>query len=450
MAKLKRITAFCLSLCLFVVAVLPGFEAKAAYSPDFEVYSESAMLIDMDTKKVIFEKNADKQLYPASITKIMTCLLVLENIPQDQLETTVITAKTYIFDQLYGLGASNVDIRHNEEVRVIDLLYALMMRSACEAADMLADYIGDGSIDNFVQMMNDKAQELGATKTVFRNAHGLHHPDQVTTARDVWTILNYAIENYPLFLTIATEDRYTMPATNKHSKPRTISHTNTMMYKGTYYYPYIKGIKTGTTSEAGKNLVSMATHDSYNYLLITLHAPVKYENGDPISDNLSYLDHKNIYNWVFDNFSNQPVVKKDASAAQVNIRLGKDKDVLLLAPEKDVIALLPNHVDISSVQKIPDVPKEISAPVAKGQVVGKLTLKSADEVIGEVNLVATEAVERSTFLYILDSVKKFFTSFWFKLALIIIVVFLVLYVTLIVMYNRKKKKSKRVKPKRYF
>lgn len=179
---MRRFIATVLSFCI-VILCIPNLAADAAYAPDFTVSSESALLVSMDSGKIIYEKNADKQLYPASLTKIMTCLLVLEAIPETELESTVITGKQYIFDELYLKGASHANIMANEQVRAIDLLYATMLRSACEAANMLADYVGNGGDDSiadadniprFVDMMNVKAKEIGATNTVFKNAHGLH------------------------------------------------------------------------------------------------------------------------------------------------------------------------------------------------------------------------------------------------------------------------------------
>lgn len=449
---MRKVISVFLSVCMIMALLMPSLTASAAFEPDFEVSSESVLLIDMDSEKVLYSKNPDRICFPASLAKIMTFLIVMENVPEEKLEETTV-AKTYIFDRLYGMNASNAGIMHNEEVRIIDLLYALMLPSACEAASILADYVGNGSIEAFVAMMNEKAQELGCTSTVFKNEHGLHDPEQVTTANDLWKIIKYTMDKYPLFLKVSKEGTYVMPATNKHSKERTIRHTNLMMFKNLvdskYYYPYIKGIKTGTTSEAGKNMVSMATKDNYNYMLITLHAPTKYENGDTISDNLCYLDHKNIYNWAFSNFSLKPIITEGQTAGQIKVNFGKNKDVLLLEPEQKVITLLPNHVDVSSVQKVRELPESVNAPITKGQVVGKLKLKLDDEVIGEVNLIASEAVERSTALYILNQIGSFFSSFWFKLAIVIIVIFLILYITLIIMYNRRKKKRKRLHTRRY-
>ncbi len=356
------------------------------------------------------------------------------------------TAPRYIFDDLFQLNVSNADIRHGEEIRMIDLLYALMLRSACEGASIIADYVGGGSIDNFVQMMNEKAKALGCTNTNFTNPHGLHDDNQYTTAADMYKITKYALDNLPIFKEIACSNSYVMPATNKHSSERTIYHTNTMMDErraGKYYYAPIKGIKTGTTDESGRNLVSMASQDAYTYILVTMGAPMYYDNGDTISDNLSFIDAKQLYQWAFDKWSIQPVVKPTSPEGEVKARLAKDKDVVQVFPEKEIQKLLRKDIDISSLQKIKTLEESVDAPVKKGDVLGSMEVKLADETLATVNLVAGEDLDRSIWLFILDCIKKVFTSIWFKLAVVIIIILIALYIAYTVMYNKRKRRRKR-------
>lgn len=420
-------------------------EGASQSSPDlgFEVNSEAVYLVSYDTGTVLYQKNADKRMYPASLTKIMTAIIAIENC--SDLET-VVTAPSYIFDELYTLNVSNADIRHGEEIRMIDLLYALLLRSACEGASIIADYIGGGSIDAFVEMMNQKAQELGCKDTHFVNPHGLHDDNQYTTAEDMYIITKYALDNLPIFKEIACTNSYVMPATNKHSEERTIYHTNTMMDErraGKYYYAPIKGIKTGTTDESGRNLVSMATQDAYTYILVTMNAPMYYDNGDTISDNLSFIDAKQLYQWAFDKWSIQPVVKPTSPEGEVKVRLAKDKDVVQVFPEKEIQKLLRNDIDISSLQKIKNLEESVDAPVKKGDVLGTMEVKLADETLATVNLVAGEDLDRSFWLFILDCIKKIFTSIWFKLAIVVLIILIALYIAYTVMYNKRKRRRRR-------
>lgn len=453
MKKLAALlTAAMVFACSFAPSVFaePASDAspsngQSASSPDlgFTVNSEAVYLVSYDSGTVLYQKNADKKMYPASLTKIMTAIIAIENC--SDLET-VVTAPGYIFDDLFELNVSNADIRHGEQIRMIDLLYALMLRSACEGASIIADYVGGGSIDNFVQMMNDKAQELGCNNTHFVNPHGLHDDNQYTTAADMYKITKYALDNLPIFKEIACSNSYVMPATNKHSSERTIYHTNTMMDErraGKYYYAPIKGIKTGTTDESGRNLVSMASQDAYTYVLVTMGAPMYYDNGDAISDNLAFIDAKQLYQWAFDKWIIQPVVKPTSPEGEVKVRLSKDKDVVQVFPEKEIQRLLRKDIDISSLQKIKTLEESVDAPVKKGDVLGTMEVKLADETLATVNLVAGEDLDRSIWLFILDCIKKVFTSIWFKLAVVILIILIALYVAYAVMYNKRKHRRKR-------
>ena len=406
--------------------------------------SKAAYMVNLDTGTVMYRKNENKQMYPASFTKIMTAILVLES--GADLDSTVITAPPYIFDELYGLGASTADIRPNEEVTLRDLLYALLLPSACEAGSILADYFGDGSIQNFVDKMNAKAAELGCKNTHFVNAHGLHSPDQYTTAYDMYLITKHAMTLSP-FLEIACTPQYTMAATNKHDSTRNIYHSNAMMSGGRggdYYYPDIKGGKTGTTDEAGKNLVSMATKDGYNYLLITMGAAAEPQN-------MSYVDAINLYDWAFDNFQIKTVMETTETVAEITVNQSWDRDHMLLTPEQDVKALIPTVVDPSSIQRdVSEVPESVTAPIEKGQVICQVKLKLADDVFETVNLVASEEAKRSTILMAWDGVKGFFSSFWFKLLIGVIIVLFAAYLTFMIMYNKKRKKNKVIHRKRKF
>ena len=178
--------------------------ADVSFSPDFEVYSEAALLINLDTGDVIYSKNADKQLVPASLTKIMTAVLLLEQYADDitALSTTYVSGGYEVFDDIYLQNPSTADIQRGEKVSYKDLLYALMLRSACEAANIIAVNIG-GSLGGFAEMMNLKAAQLGMDNTHFTNAHGLFWEDHYTTANDLAILTQYAM-TLPMFMEVAT------------------------------------------------------------------------------------------------------------------------------------------------------------------------------------------------------------------------------------------------------
>ena len=395
-------------------------ETPAADTTDpetgFTVNSTAVYLVNLDSGIVIYQKNAETPMYPASLAKIMTCLLVLENV--DDLNETVTTSYT-VFDNLWGLNASNAGLYPGEEVRVIDLLYGLMLPSGCDAAGVLAETVA-GSEAAFVEMMNEKAAELGCENTHFTNASGLHDPNQYTTALDIYRITAYAMQ-YDQFLDISTSYSYQMPATNKNDA-RTIYHTYAIMNPSSSYYDEsVKGIKTGTTDESGRNLVSIASRNAYNYLLITMGAPIYYDDGTTIEQNLSYMDALHLYDWAFNDWAVQTVVSTTDVQGQVKVALCASKDVVNVVPEEEVRRLMLKSIDSSSLQMIPTLQETVDAPVKAGQVLGTLEIRMADETVANVNLVAAESLSRSGWLAFCRGVADFFTSPFFWLGVVLLI-----------------------------
>ena len=445
---MKKLTALFLAFIMTIMICAPVVNAEDDPELGFSVSSQAAYLVNNETGIVIYEKNPDQKMDPASLAMIMTAIVAIENCPD--LENTMVTAPTYIFDEIFLLGAMNVDMKHGEEARMIDLLYAMILRTACECANIIADYIGGGSIDTFVGMMNQKAQEIGATNTHFANPHGLPNDEQYTTARDMYLITKYAMEMDPIFMQIATSTDYTMPATNKHSSERTIYHTNDMMSEsrgGTLYYPYVKGIKTASTDN-GRNLVSTAVKDAYSYTLVTLGAQRYYENGDELSDNMAFVDAKQLYEWAFNNWGIRSVVKTSTIITSVKVEMGKDVDEITVFPDQDVDYLMRMDIDMSSLQQVINLPDSVDAPITAGQVLGTMDLKLADTSIATVNLVASENVERSTWLYIVRGIQNFFGSIWLKLIVALLLLLVAAYIAFMILTNNRNKKRRRRKMKR--
>lgn len=437
----KRFVSVFLVFIITAVTVFSPFStASATFTPDQEINSQAAYLVNMDSGEVLYAKNEDQQIIPASLTKIMTAIIVLEE--EDDLNR-IITAPSYVFDEFVGVGVSTADFRAGEQIRVIDLLYGLLLQSACEAGNILADYYGGGNIQTFIDKMNTKAQELGATNTHFVNAHGLDAEGQVTTAKDMYLITKYAL-SLDHFEEISCTALYEAPATNIHTEPRYFVHTNLMMNEyrgGSYYYEPIKGIKTGTDGGV-KNLVSMASKNGFNYLLVTLGAP------DVDGDNLCFKDTKYLYEWAFNGFSYKTVLKSTETVGTTKIRLSSETDTLQLAPAEDLTLLLPNDVDISSVQQILNVPESVDAPVNKGDEIGTMQLKLNDEVIGETKVVAATSVSKNFIYGVWDVVTKVFGNIWVQLIAGAVVACILFYIIITILYNRKEKKRKQLTAQR--
>lgn len=450
MKWVKKITAVLSAAVLSVSVCTQAAFGAVTYEPDsFTVSAQAAYLINTDTDTLIYAKNENEQLPPASLTKIMTAILVLdkykgadESSTEQALSDIVVTAPGYIFDDLYTLNASTADIRRGEEVRMIDLLYALLLASACEAGSIIADYMGDGDIQAFVDQMNEKAKEIGCKNTHFTDPHGLDD-NQYSTAYDMYLITKYAL-SLPLFEKISTTVSYEMPATNKHDSTRYVIHTNNMLSQvrgGSLYYEPVRGIKTGTTGLDTKNLVSMAEKDGYHYMAIVLGCPIYDSQGNKVSN--SYIDTKNLYEWAFDSFEIRKILDTDYRAVEVPVKLAKGKDYVIAVPKEDISILMPTDIDVSTIQKIPQLNDDLKAPLKAGEdVVGTLTLKLKDEVLATVDLVAAEDVEQSKVLFLLDEVKNFFSLIYVKIALAILLVAALVYIGFTISMYRKKKRGR--------
>ncbi len=426
-------------LIVTLVMVLCSVPAQAAYTPDFDLQSETVLLLNMDTGKVMYEKNADARVYPASLTKIMTAILALENV--EDLDGTKVALKQYIQDMLYGKNASLGGILLGEEVSMRGLLYASMLQSANEASLMIGDYLGDGSLTQFAEMMNDKAKELGCTGTNFVNPNGLHDENHYTTARDMAKIAAYAMQN-PEFVEIVNTVSIDIGPTNKHEQLVEITTNKVIVPSSIYYNPAVSGIKTGTLDEAGRCFVSTATKDGFTYLLVLMGAPFYNEDGTFMETMINFEETNKLYDWVFDSFKVKTVMEKGRYIADIPVRLSYEKDVVGLVADARLTALIPADVETSSVQLVPTLPESIDAPVKKGDKVGSVKLVLAGEELGEVDLVANESVEMSKILYYYDQAMELLDSFWVKFAILFVALLVVAYIALMILMNKHNRKRR--------
>ncbi len=438
---------------LIAVSIFPIAEIYASFEPSFEISAQSAYVVNLDTGIVVYEKNAHEKRSIASVTKLMTALLLLENV-QD-LENTKITAPGYIYDEIVTEmpQSSTADIRPYEEVTAKDLLYALLLPSANEAASIVADYIGNGNMQNFYSIMNARATQLGCKNTNFTSAHGYFgmERDNYSSAYDLYLIAK-ACYDTPLFMEAASTNQYWMSLSNKHPNVITpggpegssypIYTTNRMQQPNTGVFdPRIKGMKTGSTEQAGRNFVSTATDGEYTYLFVVLGSP--YE---PAEDGYSqaFHDTKALLDWCFKDFSVAPVMDTTRPIEQVSLAYSGETDVLKVYPQSNFMTLLPNGSDTTVVQKEFELPKVVSAPIKKGDVIGTVTLSLGDEKLGKVLLIANEDIERNNFLYYSDLVKRFFDSLFFKVLISVLAVMAIAYMVLFIIIVRKTKNVRRV------
>lgn len=436
---MKRVVVLvvCLSLLFTFLSI-----NVSAVSPEGPIPAEYVYLVNTDTETVVYEKNGNEKAYPASLTKIMTAIIALEK--TQNLDAMEITAPAYIFNEFYGIGVSNAEIARGEVFTMRELLYALMLNSACEAASIIADHVGGGSIEAFVDMMNDKAKEIGATNTNFVNAHGLFDENQYTTPHDMYLIAKYAV-NVPGFMEIASTKSWTIEG-NDLRTTKNLVHTNRMLFTTSSYYmgkqdndsknDILQGIKTGTLEESGRNLITVASNNGYNYLCVIM-------GGDYADKESHYKSTKSLYEWAFENFRVKTLLDTKKAVTETKVILSSDTDHVLLKAAESITALVPVNIESSSVVLQTEVPEFVKAPIKAGDVIGKGSVLLMGEVIATVDLVAVEDIERSTLLHIGYSLLNVMKSGWFVLGAIAFVALLILYIILSIMYSNYKRRNRK-------
>lgn len=261
-----------------------------------------------------------------------------------------------------------------EELSIYELLNLMMVPSGNDAALALAEYVGDGDIQKFVDLMNEKAQELGCQDTHFMNPHGLHDEQHYTTARDM-AIITQAAMKEPYFMEITNQVYYTLRATNKSSQPRTVYTTNRMINQnadgGQYYYRYCRGIKTGSHDEAGYCVVTTAVREDlgYSYLCVAMHCPEYTESGE-YNVHGEMIDSKNLYQWAFNNLSLKTILESGSVVGEVGLEYAWEKDTVQVLASQSFSTILPDSVDASSIVVKTELPETIEAPVKKGNRTG--------------------------------------------------------------------------------
>lgn len=435
---MKRLCSVVLSLIILVVSIIGAFPASASvYTPDVELYSKAYMLINLDDDSypVVAQKNQDEKMYPASLTKIVTAMVTLENV--DNLQQTVTVSKE-AYNVLLGTGAQVAGLQIGDTLTIEQLLYLTMVHSACDATEVLAEYVGK-TRDNFVKMMNDYVKSLGCENTNFENPDGLHSENHYTTASDMAKITLAALKN-STFTKIAYTVQYEYNGMNYYN-------TNLMLRSGyvSYYYKYAKGIKTGSTSEAGYCVITTASKDGYNYLAIVMGAPVIDYNKDGYVEKCSFIDAATLFEWAFTSLKYSTVVTKNEVLDEIPVENGKNADTLRLVAKEDITTIVPAGLDKSAVIiEAQDKPESVSAPINQGDTVCKANIIYGEQVIAQVDLVAAQTVELSTFLKIINAVKDFFGLTVVKIILAVIVIFIVCYLALVINnYNKKKKRKNR-------
>ncbi len=374
---------------LFIGATLsPSSGLAAEKKTDLADNARSAILIERDTGQVLYEKNSDEKLPPASMTKIMTMLLVMEALETGKIR---LDEKVWTSEYAASMGGSQIFLEEGEEMTVEELLLAVAIASANDASVALAEKIA-GSEENFVEMMNEKAKELGLKNTKFQNSTGLSAKDHYSSARDMAVLAKELLKyeeitkytkQYEAYLREDTDNKFWLVNTNRLVK----------------FYPGVDGLKTGYTSEAKYCLTATAKKDDMRVIAVVFGAPSSKERNKQIS---------RMFDYAFSQFQSKQYFKKGDVIGEVPLEKGERKKIKVASGES--VSLLTKKGE-----KLDDVEtelklKKIKAPVKKGEEVGKILLKKDGKVLAENSVVAGENVKTAGWWTLYKRVLGLFTK----------------------------------------
>lgn len=379
----------------------------------------NVVFVETNTEKILYENDAYEKIYPASTTKLMTAILVVENCNLDEIVTVSENAVKSV-----PSGYVNANLKVGEELAVEQLLYAMLIPSANDAANALAEHIA-GSIESFSSMMNTRAVELGCQNTNFTNPSGLHQKEHYTTAYDLSLIGKTAINNEEIRKILNTVS-YTLPNTNKYNgRQRVFTTTNYLIRKNLtkYYYEYCIGAKTGYTEEAKNCVIAFADKDD-----IELTAVIMGEDANVKGK--KFLEAKEMFSYIYNNYKNYDVLDKNQIVEVIEIKNAtNDTKKLEVLAKEEIKILEKNDSNINHIEKQIEYSKD-QAPIRKGEIVGNISYHY-DGVTYQSDLVAgNEVIESKT------------------MRNIIIILIIILLIYIIQTSKKSKKKSKRIYKKR--
>lgn len=385
--------------------------------PNFTIYSDGAILIDSKTGNILAQKDMDKQLYPASTTKILTAIIAIEKLNLDDVLTASYTAVMSI-----PSGYSNAGIKEGEQFTVSDLLDMFLIHSANEIGYIFAEHIS-GSISEFANLMNEKAKELGCKNTHFTNPSGIQDPEHYSTAYDMAQIARYCMKN-ETFRNIVNKDSCKIAATSLYPEERYFKNTNSLLDSSNrYYYEYAIGVKTGFTSQAKNCLIACSVKDGVELIAVLLGAEAT-ETG--LSGR--YTDAINLFNYGFENYEIKNFLDANTVIQELQIKNAtKETKNLSIVAKDSLSTLLPTNYDVTNLQYSIELKNDILAPIAKDAVLGKITY-NIDGITYTSDLIASNDVLKS---------KVMITVLQVLLAIVILFILAML----ISPKNRKKKKN---------
>lgn len=401
----------------FIILLLSIFFSTSFANNSLDIYSPSCVLIESNSGKILYEKNAYTKMYPASTTKIMTAILVLENCDLNEMVT--------VSDNAVSLNSvpetyTRANLKSGEILSIEDLLNVLLIPSANDAAIALAEHVS-GTVDKFSKLMNSKAKEIGCTNTNFVNPNGVHNNNHYSTAYDIALIGKYAMKN-ETFRNIVCKTSCSLPITNMYDKDdRKFNNTNELLTSDNFHYPYTTGIKTGFTNAAKNCIVASCKNENYEFIVTVLGAEkmTKVEN-DRAHDCIT------LFNYALKNYSEKIVSNPETIIKQIELELSDNtKKTLDIITEKEI--KVTTCTDTSTIAPQIIINENLHAPILKGTIVGKISY-TIDDTTYTSNLISGNNILDS------ETLPQVFS-------LLLFILILLLFITILKIKKHKKDKD---------
>lgn len=418
-------------LILLPILICTGFSIPVqAVSDPQDLTSQACLIYNLETDSILYGREIDTSVYPTALVKMTGAMLALEYYADDLDRELTVPAEA-----LSGVFGNTINLVEGEVITVRNLLYATLISGANDAMSVLAYSIA-GNVTAFVNMMNQKVQELGCKDTVYTNCTGIHDQNMRTTARDTLRIALYAYTNSN-YMAMSSETSHVIPATNKR-KERTLNNRNYIVstqYYTKYYNSLAKGMSSGNTKEGGYCLVTSIRRQGCTYLVVCMNSYFNEEENYVYS----YRDCEVLVDWAYNNYNFVSVVDDTTMICEMPVTLSSEVDYVTLLPEHSIEMFLPKDIDVDTAVKLNWVlfSDKIEAPIKEGEIAGVMTVKYDDNLVASVNLVTKGAVSRSEFLYFLTVIRSIVSSKLFLVITAAAAVLAVLYVFFTAVYREK-------------